>query len=47
MENAPGVPAPAALGDDVNLLLRLGGDPYLLTLSRDAQVVVGELHLRR
>lgn len=47
VDKAPGVPAPAALGDYVNLLLRLGGDPYLLTLSRDAQVVVGELHLRR
>lgn len=47
VENAPGVPAPAALGNYVNLLLRLGGDPYLLTLSSDGQVVVGELHLRR
>lgn len=47
VEEAPGVPAPAALGDYVNLLLRLGGDPYLLTLSRDPTTVVGELHLQR
>lgn len=47
VKKAPGVPAPAALGNHVNLLLRLGGDPYLLTLSSDGQVVVGELHLRR